>query len=103
MSIASPYTLDTEMRNAGWTKDFDISDGGFLCVKLDDAPSLGSATGKLFTGRFTKDDGTRVTIDSNMDRSMTTVVLDPMGNVTHTAKHNTLIEAEAFVLSLNIL
>jgi hypothetical protein len=103
-AVASPYTLDTKFKQAGWVKNFEVSDGGHNCVRVPGAPPLGSSPGgKLFVGHFTKPDGTRVIIESNMDRSMTSIVISPLGVVLHTIISDTLIEAEAEVIKLGVI
>ena len=91
----NPYAVFKDLRNAGWKRDFDKSGGNFLCVPISGAPPLGgnAAGGLLYAGAWSKPDGTMIFQRSNMDRSITTIVLDPMGVITHTFHDPTLWES----------
>ena len=90
---ATPYNLNSKLRSEGWTLGFETSGGGHPCVTVPGAPSLGSSPGDLlFFGHWTKHDGTTIYNRSNMDRSITTIVLDPMGNIIHNIHTSTLWE-----------
>jgi len=105
MSVSTqPYAIYTELVKAGWKRDFEISAGGFLIVEVDDAPSLGSHPGGvLFAGCWTRQDGLSILQRSNMDRSVTTVVIDPYGAVKHEFRRATLVEASDHLLTLNLI
>jgi hypothetical protein len=107
MSTATdPYIAYKNLNQAGWHRNFQISQSGkgLLCVPVADAPSLGGSPGGfLWFGHWTKPDGTSIFQRSNMDRSETTVIFDPMGNVLHEFKRPTLIEAGDHIITLNII
>jgi hypothetical protein len=102
-TLASSYAIFTEFTQAGWKRDFDTSPGGFLCVEVDGAPSLGSNPGGvLFAGCWTRPDGLSLFQRSNMDRSVTTIVIDPYGNTLHDFRRASLAEACDHIRSLNL-
>jgi hypothetical protein len=102
--IVKPYSVFANLRKAGWFRNFDHSGGGHLCVSVFGAPKIGSSPGgRLFAGHWTKHDGTSIYQRSNMDRTWTTVVLDPNGNVAHSFITDTLSEAGDEIHKLNII
>lgn len=77
----NPYAIFNKLRQAGWRHDFDTSPGNNLIITVDGAPPIGSHPGGvLFAGCWTRQDGLSVFQRSNMDRSITTVVIDPYGS-----------------------
>jgi hypothetical protein len=105
MTTTTYPNLYAEMKKAGWYRGFDTSEGGHYCVTVPGAPPLGgnSDGDLLYAGHFTKPDGTTCYQRSNMDRSVTTIVIDPMGNTLHDFKRATLFEAVNHLLTLNVL
>ena len=101
----NPYQIFTDLTKAGWKRNFDISPGGRdIVIPVSGAPSIGSCPGDLlFAGCFTKQDGTSILMRSNMDRSITTFVLDPMGYLTHSFRHRHLYQAGDAIDKLNII
>jgi hypothetical protein len=98
------YSIFVDLKEAGWFRNFNTSEGGHLCMPVDGAPALGGSPGELlFAGSWTAPDGTTLFQRSNMDRSWTSVVIDPLGNVTHSFHSGTLIESAAHLRSLNIV
>ena len=99
-----PYSLGQDLMKAGWKRDFDHSNGGFLCAPVPDAPSMGSHPGGLlWFGQYTKPDGTVLYQRSCMDRSIKTWITDPMGNTLHDVRHPSILASEDFIRSLNII
>ena len=100
----NPYAIFNKLRQAGWRHDFDTSPGNNLIITVDGAPPIGSHPGGvLFAGCWTRQDGLSVFQRSNMDRSITTVVIDPYGALLHSFRHATLIEAGDAIDKLNLI
>jgi hypothetical protein len=100
----NPYQIFVNLKQAGWHRDFDTSPGNNLCVPVSNAPALGSHPGGvLFFGAWTKPDGTTLFQRSNMDRSVTTIMLDPMGNVIHSFKDASLADSSDHLIRLKIV
>ena len=93
-------------QDPSWFRNFQVSqDGkGHLRVPVPGAPALGGSPANfLWASHWTKQDGSSIFQRSNMDKSETTVILDPMGNILHEFKRGTLIEAGKHILTLNII
>jgi hypothetical protein len=98
------YSIFVDLKEAGWFRNFNTSEGGHLCMPVDGAPSLGSSRGELlFAGSWTAPDGTTLFQRSNMDRSWTSVVIDPLGNIVHVLSSKTLAESGDHLQMLNIV
>lgn len=100
----NPYSIFNDMKKNGWYRDFDTSEGGHYCVTVQGAPPLGgnSDGNLLYFGNWTKPDGTTLFQRSNMDRSVSTIVFDPMGNIVHAFKCASLAQAAIQIHSLGI-
>lgn len=105
-AATDPYAAYKNLKQAGWFRNFDVSqDGrGHLRTPVADAPALGgSPAGWLWFSHWTKPDGSSIFQRSNMDKSATTVIFDPMGNVLHEFQRKNLVEAGDQILALNIV
>jgi len=103
-ATSNPYQIFSDLKHAGWFRDFTSSPGGFSCVPVADAPALGSHPGGvLFAGAWTAPDGTMMFQRSNMDRSITTVIIDPLGNILHSFWRASLVEACDHLQTLNLI
>jgi hypothetical protein len=104
MSSYAHYAAFAQLRQAGWFRNFDTSPGDNLIVAVAGAPAIGSHPGGvLFAGSWTKPDGTTLFQRSNMDRSVTTVVIDPQGAITHNFWNATLVESSDEIIKRNII
>ena len=100
----NPYAIYNNLRRAGWKRDFDKSAGNNLVLPVTGAPPIGSHSGgMLFFGMWTSPDGTSLCQRSNMDRSVTTVVIDPMGAIIHSFHSATLIESTDTIDKLKLI
>ena len=103
-TTTNPYDIYADFARAGWKRDFDLSAGNFLIIEVDDAPALGSHPGGvLFAGCWTRPDGLSVFQRSNMDRSVTTVVIDPYGAILKQFRSATLVESVNELRKLQIV
>jgi hypothetical protein len=102
----NPYSIFTELRQAGWFRNFNVSqDGrGHLNVPVPGAPRVGRGDeGVLWFGHWTKLDGTTLYQRGNMDGSNTTIVLSPDGYVVDTIRADTLAESADEIRKLNVI
>lgn len=100
---SNPYQIFHDLSNAGWKHNFDISVAGNLCIPIEGAPSLGGSTGGyLYFGTYTAPDGTSLIQRSNMDRSVTTILMDPMGS-TQVWKDASLIKSAERIEDLDLI
>ena len=85
-------------------RDFDTSPAGHSYVAVAGAPSLGgSPGGYLYFGHWTLPDGSSLYMRSNMDRSVSTSLFDPMGRQVEFFVSDTLIEAEGRIQSMDLI
>jgi hypothetical protein len=106
MTTTATPSIYTELKQAGWFRNFNTSqDGkGHLYVPVPGAPKLGGGeSDRLWSGTWTKPDGTRLIQFSNMDRSVTTIVIAPDGIVSNVIYTATLIESVDEIRKLNII
>lgn len=103
-TASKQYSVYNELRDAGWKRNFDLSAGGHLCLPIDGAPSLGgSPGGLLYFGAWTAPDGTSLIQRSNMDRSVSTMLLDPYGRQLEFFISKTLIESADRIRDLDLI
>jgi hypothetical protein len=102
----APYAIYSELKRAGWFRNFSTSQAGkgHLYIPVPGAPRLGGGEAdRLWSGTWTKPDGTSIFQRSNMDRSVTTIVLDPLGNTLYDFRRATLADAADHLSTLNLV
>jgi hypothetical protein len=102
----NPYQIFIDLKQAGWFRNFNTSQEGkgHLFVPVPGAPKVGGGDADRFwAGAWTRQDGTTLFQRSNMDRSVTTIVIDPMGNVIHSFKDDSLAASSDHLSTLNLI